>query len=58
MLQLKEEQPENSAMDGNGEEFRPDILLGASNLMTGSGPIPINGPSPFQFGMFYPICNL
>ena len=57
MLQLEEEQPENSAMDGSGEEFRPGILLGASNSMDRSGPIPI-GPSPFQFGMFYHICNL
>lgn len=51
IIKIKEEKPdkpETSVMDRDREKFRPDYLLGASNLMDRSRLL--GGPSPFQFG--------
>lgn len=51
IIKVKEEKldkPETSAMEREREKFRPEYLLGASNLMDRSRLL--GGPSPFPFG--------
>ncbi|XP_048772958.1 autism susceptibility gene 2 protein-like isoform X3 [Ostrea edulis] len=51
IIKVKEEKPDNletSLMERDRDKFRPDYLLGASNLMDRSRLL--GGPSPFPFG--------
>lgn len=54
-IKIKEEKtdnPEHSAMDRNGDKNGHYYSVGTRR----SGPF--DGPSPYQFGMFYPLIDL